>query len=100
KVLGGSRKMITGIGDIVIVSILSVLPNAKIKKGSVLRGLIVRTKSKISRRDGSEISFDDNAVVLVDKDDNPLGTRLFGPIGREIRHKNFLKIASLASEVL
>jgi large subunit ribosomal protein L14 len=100
KVLGGSNHMITGIGDVIIISITSVIAGSKVKKGSVARGVVVRTRSKIVRPDGSFIVFDDNAVVLVDKDDEPIATRVFGPIAREVRQRNFLKIASLASEVL
>jgi len=100
KVLGGSNHMITGIGDVVIISITSVIAGSKVKKGSEARGVVVRTKSKIVRPDGSFITFDDNAVVLVDKDNEPVATRVFGPIAREVRQRNFLKIASLASEVL
>lgn len=100
KVLGGSHHMITGIGKIIVVSITSVIPGAKVKKGQVAKGVIVRTKSKITRPDGSFVQFDDNAIVLVDKDGEPIATRVFGPVSREIRHNNFLKIASLASEVL
>ena len=100
KVLGGSIKMIAHIGEVVVLSVTSVLPGSKMKKGQVVKGLIVRTKSKIVRRDGSFIRFDDNAVVLVDKDGEPIGTRVFGPISREIRQKGYLKIASLAPEVL
>lgn len=100
KVLGGSDHMITGIGEIIVVSITSVIPGSKVKKGQVAKAVIVRTKSKIVRNDSSFIKFDDNAVVLVDKDGEPLATRVFGPIAREVRQKNFLKIASLAAEVL
>lgn len=100
KVLGGSDHMITGIGDVIVVSVTSVIPGAKVKKGQVAKGVIIRTKNKIVRRDGSYVKFDDNAVVLIDKDGNPIATRVFGPVAREVRHKNFLKIASLASEVL
>ena len=85
KVLGGSNHMITDVGDVVIVSITSVIAGSKVKKGSVARGIIVRTKSKIVRPDGSFIVFDDNAVVLVDKDGQPIATRVFGPIAREVR---------------
>lgn len=92
--------MITGIGEIIVISITSVIPGSKMKKGSVAKGVIVRTRSKIVRPDGSFVKFDDNAVVLVDKDGEPLATRVFGPVAREVRQKNFLKIASLASEVL
>jgi large subunit ribosomal protein L14 len=100
KVLGGSDYMIAGIGEIIVLSITSVIAGSKVKKGSVAKGVIVRTKSKIVRGDGSFVKFDDNAVVLVDKDGEPLATRVFGPVAREVRLKNFLKIASLASEVL
>lgn len=100
KVLGGSNFMITGIGDVVVVSIQSVIPGAKVKKGQVAKGVIVRTKSPILRPDGSVIRFDENAIVLVDKDGEPIGTRVFGPVSREVRRNNFLKIASLAPEVL
>lgn len=100
KVLGGSKHMITDVGDIIVVSITSVIPGAKVKKGQVAKGVVVRTKSKITRPDGSFVKFDDNAIVLVDKDGEPIATRVFGPVSREIRQYNFLKIASLASEVL
>ena len=100
KVLGGSDHMISKVGDIVVVSIITVTPGSKVKKGSVAKGVIVRTKSKIVRADGSFVKFDDNAIVLVDKDGEPLATRVFGPVAREVRQNNFLKIASLASEVL
>ena len=92
--------MITGIADIIVISITSVTPGSKMKKGSVAKGVIVRTRSKIVRPDGSFVKFDDNASVLVDKDGEPIATRVFGPVAREVRQKNFLKIASLASEVL
>jgi len=100
KVLGGSKHMITGVGDIIVLSITSVIPGSKVKKGQVAKGVIVRTKNKILRPDGSFVKFDDNAVVLVDKDGEPIATRVFGPVAREVRQKNFLKITSLASEVL
>jgi len=100
KVLGGSKHMITGIGDTIVISITSVIPGAKVKKGQVAKAVIVRTKNKIVRPDGSFIKFDDNAVVLVDKDGEPIATRVFGPVARETRQNGFLKIASLASEVL
>ena len=100
KILGGSHHMITGVGDIVIVSITSIIPGAKVKKGEVARGVVVRTKKEIRRSDGSEISFDDNAIVLIDKQGEPIATRVFGPIARELRNKNFMKIISLAPEVL
>jgi len=100
KVLGGSKHMITGIGDVIVVSITSVTPGSKVKKGQVAKAVIIRTRSKIVRPDGSFLKFDDNAVVLVDKENEPLASRVFGPVSREVRQKNFLKIASLASEVL
>ena len=100
KVLGGSNHMITGIGDTIVISVTSVIPGAKVKKGQVAKAVIVRTKNKIVRPDGSFIKFDDNAVVLVDKDGEPIATRVFGPVARETRQNGFLKIASLASEVL
>jgi len=100
KVLGGSHHMASKIGDVVIVSITKIIPGAKVKKGSVARGVIVRTKKEITRADGSKIRFDDNAIVLVDKQGEPIGTRVFGPIARELRNKNFMKIISLAPEVL
>jgi large subunit ribosomal protein L14 len=100
KVLGGSKHMITNIGDVIVVSITSVTPGSKAKKGQVAKAVIVRTRSKIVRSDGSFVKFDDNAVVLVDKENEPIASRVFGPVSREVRQKNFLKIASLASEVL
>jgi large subunit ribosomal protein L14 len=100
KVLGGSNHMITKVGEIIVVSIVDVSPTSKIKKGSVAKAVIIRTKSPIVRADGSVICFDDNAVVLVDKDGEPIATRVFGPASREVRQNNFLKIASLASEVI
>ena len=100
KVLGGSHHMITGVGVVIVVSITSVTPGSKAKKGQVAKAVIVRTKSKIVRPDGSFVKFDDNAVVLVDKENEPIASRVFGPVSREVRQKNFLKIASLASEVL
>ena len=100
KVLGGSKHMITGISDVIVVSVISVIPGSKVKKGQVMKAVIVRTKNYISRKDGSEIRFDDNAVVLIDNNKEPIGTRVFGSISREVRQKGFLKISSLASEVL
>lgn len=100
KVLGGSGHDITGVGDVIVLSIVNVLPGSKMTKGQVAKGVIVRTRSKIVRPDGSFIKFDDNAVVLIDKDNEPIATRVFGPVAREVRQNNFLKIASLASEVL
>ena len=100
KVLGGSNHMISKVGDVIRVSIIDVSTTSKIKKGSVALAVIIRTKSTIKRSDGSIIKFGDNAVVLVDKDYEPIATRVFGPVSREVRQQNYLKIASLASEVL
>lgn len=100
KVLGGSHHMIADLGDVIVVSIKSALPNGKVKKGDVHRALIVRTKNGVSRPDGSNIKFDGNAVVLLNKQGEPIGTRVFGPVTRELRAKKFLKIVSLAEEVL
>ncbi len=100
KVLGGSDHMISEIADTIVVSITSIAPGSKVKKGEVAKGVIVRTKSQVARPDGSVLVFDDNAIVLVDKDGEPIGTRVFGPVSREVRSAGFLKIASLAPEVL
>jgi large subunit ribosomal protein L14 len=100
KVLGGSNHMITGIADVIVVSVINVIPGSKVKKGQVMKAVIVRTKNPIARKDGSRIRFDDNAVVLIDNNREPVGTRVFGSISREVRQKGFLKISSLASEVL
>ncbi len=100
KVLGGSNHMVTGIADVIVVSITSAIPGGKVKKGDVARGVVVRTKKEIQRQDGSTIRFDDNAIVLVNKDCTPVGTRVFGPVARELRNGNFTKILSLAPEVL
>ena len=100
KVLGGSRRRYASIGDIVVCSVKNALPNAQIKKGDKVRAVIVRTSKEIRRQDGSYIRFDDNAAVVVDNQMNPRGTRIFGPVARELRDKNFMKIVSLAPEVL
>ena len=100
KVLGGSNHMIAGIGDVIICSVANAIPGAKVKKGDVVRAVIVRTKKEIQRADGSTIRFDDNAIVLVNKDNTPIGTRVFGPVARELRNGDFTKILSLAPEVL
>ena len=100
KVLGGSRRRYASIGDIVVCSVKNALPNAQIKKGDKVRAVIVRTSKEIRRQDGSYIRFDDNAAVVVDTQMNPRGTRIFGPVARELRDKNFMKIVSLAPEVL
>lgn len=100
KVLGGSKKRYAQIGDIVIVSIKEALPTAKVKKGDVAKAVIVRTVQKLKRTDGSYIRFDDNAAVLINASKEPIGTRIFGPVARELRGKSFVKIVSLAPEVL
>ncbi len=100
KVLGGSKRKYAGIGDIVKVSIKEALPNSKVKKGDMRRAVIVRTKKEIRREDGSYIRFDENAAVLLTPLDDPIGTRIFGPVARELRARNFMKIVSLAPEVL
>ena len=97
---GGARKKSSTLGDIVMYSVKVATPNGKVKKGQVVKGVIVRVKRAVIRKDGSSISFDDNAVVLVDNDGNPLGTRVFGPVARELRDKGYMKIISLAMEVL
>ncbi|MGB1699244.1 MAG: 50S ribosomal protein L14 [Nannocystaceae bacterium] len=100
KVLGGSKRRYASVGDIVVVSVRECLPNTKIKKGQVTKAVIVRTKQGMRRQDGSLIRFDVNSAVLVDAQNQPVGTRIFGPVARELRHKRFLKIVSLAPEVL
>ena len=100
KVLGGSRRRYAHIGDIVVVSVKEAIPNAKVKKGDVLKAVIVRTKKEIHRPDGSFIRFDDNSAVLINNQKEPIGTRIFGPVARELRAKRFMKIISLAPEVL
>ncbi len=100
KVLGGSKRMSSNVGDIIVLAVQSIIPGAKVKKGEVVRGVIVRTKKEVKRSDGSTIRFDDNAVVLISKDGMPIGTRVSGPIARELRAGNFMKILSLAEEVL
>lgn len=97
---GGSHRKMSSLGDIVLCAVQDVTPNGKIKKGQVVKGVIVRVKRAVIRKDGSSISFDDNAVVLIDNDGNPLGTRVFGPVARELRDKGYMKIISLAPEVL
>jgi large subunit ribosomal protein L14 len=100
KVLGGSRRRYAGIGDVVIVSIREAIPGAKVKKGEVARAVIVRTTRELARSDGSYIKFDGNSAVLINKENEPIGTRIFGPVARELRAKRFMKIISLAPEVL
>ncbi len=100
KVLGGSRKRYAGIGDIVIVTVKQAQPRGTVKAHAVERGVVIRTRKETGRRDGSYIRFDDNAIVIVGKDNQPKGTRVFGPVGRELREKGFQKIISLAPEVV
>lgn len=100
KVLGGTRRKSAGIGDIVVVAVKDALPNAPIKKGNIERAVIVRTKKEYRRPDGTYIRFDDNACVLIDPGSNPKGKRIFGPVARELREKDFMKIVSLAPEVI
>lgn len=100
KVLGGSKRRYASVGDIIVVSIRDALPNSKVKKGSVMKAVIVRTRKAVRRLDGSVIRFDTNSAVLIDAQKQPIGTRIFGPVARELRAKKFLKIISLAPEVL
>lgn len=100
KVLGGSKRKFASIGDIIKVSVKEALPNSKVQKGDVRRAVIVRTRKEIAREDGSLIRFDENAAVLINPADDPIGTRIFGPVARELRAGGFMKIISLAPEVL
>ena len=100
KVLGGSRRKYAGIGDIITVSVKEAIPNSKVSKGDIVPAVIVRTKKEISRPDGSMIRFDDNSAVVLTKSNEPVGTRIFGPVARELRAKKFMKIISLAPDVL
>jgi large subunit ribosomal protein L14 len=100
KVLGGSRRRYAGLGDVIVVSIKEALPTARVKKGEVARAVVVRTKREYQRPDGTYIKFDTNSAVLITKDNEPIGTRIFGPVARELRAKRFMKIVSLAPEVV
>ena len=100
KVLGGSRRRYARLGDVIVVSIREALPNGKVKKGDVARAVVVRVSKQSRRKDGSYIRFDDNAAVLVSAANEPIGTRLFGPVGRELRAGGFMKVVSLAQEVV
>lgn len=100
KVLGGTRRKYAGLGDVVVISVKEAIPSAKVKKGDVKRAVIVRTRKETSRHDGTYIRFDDNSAVLITPDHEPIGTRIFGPVARELRAKNFMKIISLAPEVI
>lgn len=100
KVLGGSKRRYATVGDIIIVSVKEAVPNSKVKKGDVVRAVVVRTAKEVRRPDGSYIKFDENSAVIISDQMEPVGTRIFGPVARELRAKNFMKIISLAPEVL
>ena len=100
KVLGGSRRRYASIGDVIVVSVKEAVPNSKVKKGDVMKAVIVRTKKEVNRKDGTYIRFDTNSAVLINNQNEPVGTRIFGPVARELRAKSFMKIISLAPEVI
>ncbi len=100
KVLGGSKRRFAGVGDVIVASVKKAVPGADVKTGQVVRGVIVRTKQRVRRADGSYVRFDRNALVLIDGDGNPKGTRIFGAVARELRERNYMKIVSLAQEVV
>jgi large subunit ribosomal protein L14 len=100
KVLGGSKRRFASIGDVIVVSVKEALPNSKVKKGDVMKAVIVRTVKEVRRPDGSYLKFDDNSAVLISNQLEPVGTRIFGPVARELRARQFMKIISLAPEVL
>ena len=100
KVLGGSKRRFASIGDIIVVSIKDAIPRGKVKKGEVFKAVVVRTKKDFCRLDGTSVRFDKNAAVLLDKQEEPIATRIFGPVTRELRNKKFMKIISLAPEVI
>jgi large subunit ribosomal protein L14 len=100
KVLGGSKRRYASLGDIIVASVKKAIPNGKVKKGQVVKAVVVRTHKEVQRENGSLIRFDDNAAVILDNKKEPIGTRIFGPVGREVRYANFMKIVSLAPEVL
>jgi large subunit ribosomal protein L14 len=100
KVLGGSKRRYASLGDIIVVSVKEALPNSKVKKGDVMQAVVVRTKKEVRRQDGTYIKFDDNSAVLINQAGEPIGTRIFGPVARELRAKRYMKIVSLAPEVL
>ena len=100
KVLGGSKRRYAGVGDVIVVAVREAMPNSKVSKGSVMKAVIVRTAKEIRRPDGSHIKFDENSAVLINAQNEPIGTRIFGPVARELRAKRFMKIISLAPEVL
>ncbi len=100
RILGGTRRRCASLGDIIVVSVKEAIPRTKVKKGQVLKAVIVRTRKEVGRDDGTYIRFDDNSAVLIDAQGEPIGTRIFGPIARELRAKQFMKIISLAPEVV
>ena len=100
KILGGSRKRYASVGDLIVVTVKNAMPNGMVKKGDVTRAVVVRTKKEVRRKDGSYIRFDDNAAVLLDVQEEPRGTRIFGPVARELRESGYMKIVSMAPEVL
>ncbi len=100
KVLGGSKRKYAGVGDIIVVSVKEAIPRGRVKKGDVMKAVVVRTAKEVGRADGSYIKFDSNSAVLIDNQREPIGTRIFGPVARELRAKKFMKIVSLAPEVL
>lgn len=100
KVLGGSRRIYASLGDVVVIAVKKALPDGVVKKGDVAKAVVVRTKKNVRREDGSYVKFDKNAVVVIDDDGNPKGTRIFGAVARELRKKNYMKIISLAPEVV
>ena len=100
RIMGRSRKTVAGIGDVIVASVKTAIPNAPVKKGDVVRAVIVRTSKEIGRPDGSYIRFDENAAVLINNQGNPRGTRIFGPVARELRDRNYMRIVTLAPEVL
>lgn len=100
KVLGGSKRRYASVGDVIVASVKKALPNGKVKKGQVIKAVVVRTHKEVQRENGSIIRFDDNAAVILDGKQDPIGTRIFGPVAREVRYANFMKIVSLAPEVL
>ena len=100
KVLGGSRKRYARLGDVIVVTVKKAIPNSNVKKGSVCKAVVVRARKESKRKDGSYIRFDDNAVVIIDNQNEPAGTRVFGPVARELREKKYMKILSLAPEVI
>jgi len=100
KVLGGSKRRYASVGDIIVVAVKEAIPNGKVKKGDVVKAVVVRTAKELGRADGTYIRFDNNSAVLIDNQKEPVGTRIFGPVARELRAKKFMKIISLAPEVL